>query len=120
MEPRIPEPLPTKTFWSYAWKALRDAHRQRPASFYFLLAIPLVMLLALHMILFLDNPRRFALILSLMFIFFATVVFRALVDVFEISRKHLTEQRKLFRETLGEDKFIQKLGDRVGRGRKEW
>lgn len=79
-----------------------------------------MMLLGLHQILLTDSPKRVAFVLSLMFVFLGVVALRALVDAFEIARKHLHDQRRTFQETLGSDEFTRELGDRVGRGRKEW
>ncbi len=109
----MPGPAPDKTIGGYMRDALREAHAWRPASFYLLFAIPLVMLLGLHMVFFVDNPRRFAFILSLMMVFFGVVVFLAFVDVIEIARKNLAAKRDTFRETLGDDSFIHELGRRV-------
>lgn len=91
--------------------------RWRPISFYLLLAIPIVMLLGLQMITSFDNPRRFALVLSLMFLFFGILVLRAIMDLFEIARRRLREERNSFRDTLGEKTFTDALHSRI-RGRK--
>ncbi len=72
-----------------------------------------VMLLGLHMVFFVHNPKRFAFILSLMIIFLGVVVLLALIDVIEIARKNLTGKRDTFRDTLGDDAFIHELGRRV-------
>lgn len=113
MPQNMPDSTPEKTIGGYMMEALREAHAWRPASFYLLFAIPLVMLLGLHMVFFVDNPRRFAFILSLMIVFFGVVVFLALLDVVEIARKNLAGKRDTFRETLGDDSFIRELGRRV-------
>jgi hypothetical protein len=109
---------PPKTVGAHLLRAFREAHARRPASFYLLLAIPLVMLLGFHMVLFTGNPKRFAFILSLLFIFFGVAVFRALLDAIEIARSHFSGQRQVFRETLGDDDFMRTLGERVDQGRK--
>ncbi len=113
MPQNMPDSTPEKTIVGYMMEALREAHAWRPASFYLLFAIPLVMLLGLHMVFFVDNPRRFAFILSLMIVFFGVVVFLALLDVAEIARKNLAGKRDMFRETLGDASFIHELGRRV-------
>ncbi|HPO12127.1 MAG TPA: hypothetical protein PLI09_01675 [Candidatus Hydrogenedentes bacterium] len=113
MPQNMPDIKPEKTIGGYMMDALREAHAWRPASFYLLLAIPLVMLLGLHMVFFVHNPKRFAFILSLMIIFLGVVVLLALIDVIEIARKNLTGKRDTFRDTLGDDAFIHELGRRV-------
>ncbi len=114
------EDRPMPSLGAYLWKAFREAHARRPASFYLLLCIPLVMLLGLKMLLVTESPKQFAFILSLMFVFFGVVALRALVDAFEIIRKRIRDERRTFQETLGAEDFTRKLGDRIGRGRKEW
>lgn len=110
------EELPAlPTLRGYIREALRQAHTWRPISFYFLLAIPVVTVLGTQMFRFEDEPARFALILSLMFIFFGVVLLRAVMDLFEISRRRLREDRAAWTETLGDAAFIEELGSRVRR-----
>lgn len=79
-----------------------------------LLAIPLVMLLAVPIFLrWDDNPLRLAGVLTLLFVFLGVVLLRAVMDIFEIGRKNLTEKRDTFRTTLGEDAFLHRLGESV-------
>lgn len=101
----------SKTLSEYVRNALREARARRPASFYFLLAIPLVLILGVHMIEFRENPVRFLLVLSLLFLFFGIVALRAVADLFDIARRHVRE--KPFQETLGDADFISELGNRV-------
>lgn len=93
--------------------ALRSANKRRPASVYLLFAILLVVLLGVQIVYVWDNPKQFALFLSLNFLFFFVVMFRAIVDFFEILRSHFREQENLFRNTLGEKEFVARLGKRV-------
>ncbi len=115
MNPKRHETPPLPTLRGYFREALRQANAWRPVSFYFLLAIPVVMVLGAQMFRFEDNPARFALILSLIFIFFGVVLLRAVMDLFEISRRSLREHRNAWVETLGDAGFIEELGDRVRR-----
>ncbi|HNR29847.1 MAG TPA: hypothetical protein PKI11_03060, partial [Candidatus Hydrogenedentes bacterium] len=61
----------------------------------------------------LDNPRRFALVLSLLFLFFGVLLVRAVMDLFEIARRRLRDERDSFRETLGEKSFTDALSRRI-------
>lgn len=98
---------------------LRAANKRRTASFYLLFAMLAVVLLGLQIIYVWDNPRQFALFLSLNFVFFFVVMFRAIVDFFEILRNHFREREKVFRSTLGEEEFVARLGRRVSESRKD-
>ena len=113
MKQNSDEMAPMPTLRGYFREALRQANAWRPVSFYFLLAIPVVLLLGAQMFRFEDNPARFALVLSLTFVFFGIVLLRAVMDLFEISRRSLREHRNTWAETLGEAEFIQELGGRV-------
>ncbi len=106
-------PPAAMTFWGHFRRALREANRRRPRSFYFLLAVPLVLLGGVHMIQYRDQPLRFALILALLFVFFGVILIQAIIDLFEISRRHYVERKQSFVETLGEQDFIHELGKRV-------
>lgn len=94
-------------------EAFKRSRAWRPVSFYLLLAMPVVLLLGVQMLRHREDPRRFALILALLFIFFGILVYRALMDVLEIGRKNLAEQRRTYKETLGAEEFVSKLGNRV-------
>ncbi len=102
-----------KTLWAHLRRGLRDARSWRPSSFYFLLATPLVLLLAAHMLQYRDNPKRFALVLALLFVFFGVLLIRALMDLLDITRRRLREERKSFQETLGDREFLDQLGNRL-------
>lgn len=96
----------------------RTSRMPRPVSFYLFLAIPLVLLLGLQMTMSMDNPKRFALVLSLMFLFFGIVLLRAVMDVFDIARRNVRGKRDAFRDTLGDEKFARKLGERTRHDRR--
>lgn len=111
--PRDDDPPAVTTFWGHVRKALREANRRRPRSFYFLLAAPVVLLGGVHMVQYRDQPLRFALILALLFVFFGVILIQAIMDLFEISRRHYAEYKQSFVETLGAQDFIHELGKRV-------
>ncbi len=111
--PRDNGPPAAITLWGHIRKSLREANRRRPRSFYFLLAAPIVLLGGVHMVQYRDQPLRFALILALLFVFFGVILIQAIMDLFEISRRHYAERKQSFVETLGEQDFIQELGKRV-------
>jgi hypothetical protein len=101
------------TIRSSIWEALRAAHRRRPISFYLLLSFPIILLLGLTMIRFIGQPKMFAMVLGLLFLFCGAVLLGALADLFDILRRGLADRKRDFRETLGEDTFVQTLGKRV-------
>lgn len=82
-------------------------------SFYFLLLAPAVLLGGVHMIEHRGNPVRFALILTMLFIFFGVILIQAVMDLFEIGRRHYAEHKQSFVETVGAKDFIQELGKNV-------
>jgi hypothetical protein len=114
-----PEFKPVKTLGMHVRKALREAHVRRPTSFYLLLATPPVLLLGLHMVRLRETPVQMALVLSAIFLFFGFIILRAILDVLKISRKHLSERKSSFRETLGDPEFLDELGNRVKEKRDE-
>lgn len=102
--------IPQVRGWrDYLRQGLREAHKRRPASFYMLLAIPVVLLLGIKMADPSISAARFAFTLALVFVFLGVVIFRALKDVAEIGRNHLREHSASFRHTLGEPSFMQAL-----------
>ena len=94
-------------------RAVRHAFARRPASFYMLLAIPVVMLLAVPLFEYREDPRRFAFLLAMQFIFLGIVLVRALLDLIEIGVRRYKEERDNFKNTLGEEAFYEELGRRV-------
>ncbi|HOZ49854.1 MAG TPA: hypothetical protein PLO37_19430 [Candidatus Hydrogenedentes bacterium] len=86
---------------AYVVKALRERKEWRPSSFYFLLCVPIVMIAAVPAFYMHEDPRKFALHLSLVFVFLLVIVWRAVMDLFEISRRHRKERREAFEQTLG-------------------
>ncbi len=109
----MPDPEDQEETCAEEARETRQSRRWRPLSFYLLLAVPIVMLLGLQMAFSLDNPRRFALVLSLLFLFFGVLLVRAVMDLFEIARRRLRDERDSFRETLGEKSFTDALSRRI-------
>ncbi len=103
------DPKPALSLRRQFMEALKRAHRRRPASFYMLVVTPVVLFLAVDLLAHRDEPRRFAAGLILLVIFFGVVLVRAVMDIFEIGRKHLQEQRDSYRDTLGDHDFISTL-----------
>lgn len=109
------EPIPvSKTLWAHIRDGLSRANRRRPVSFYLLLAIPVVLLLAYNLFVHRQSPARFAFYLSILFVFFFVILQRAIRDFFRISREVLSENNAVFRDTIGEPEFAAQLGQRVG------
>lgn len=90
----------SRTFGEHIRQGLREAHARRPASFYMLLSIPVVLLLCVHLFRDPENFRRLALGMTALFIFLGVIGARAVMDVIEISRKHLAERRSSFRDLM--------------------
>ncbi|HEO70297.1 MAG TPA: hypothetical protein ENN80_03475 [Candidatus Hydrogenedentes bacterium] len=90
-----------KTLGWYFRKAMREANGRRPFSFYLLLVIPVVLILAAPVFYTRDDPKRFALHLSLVFLFLFVIVLRALADMVDIGRRHVAERREVWNEALG-------------------
>ncbi|MBX7259552.1 MAG: hypothetical protein K1Y02_24545 [Candidatus Hydrogenedentes bacterium] len=119
MEPDLSNIPPPKSLWMHVRKVVGDMNRSRPASAYLLVAIAVVLLLGYQIVYFREDPRRFAFFLILMFVFFFFVMLRAVIDFFEIARKHIRERGELFKTTIGEKEFIGELGRRVSENRTE-
>lgn len=109
------EPRPPRGLWAHFKEAFIQAHRRRPLSFYLLLLIPVVLLLGAHMGAYRDAPRRLALLLSLMLVFFWVISAWALDDFIRLYRKHRADKHAVWLETIGDRDFAQELGDRVRR-----
>lgn len=109
MDENSEHPRPIRTLRQHFWNGLATAQRRRPASFYMLLAIPLVLILALGLLESSEDPKRFVLGLSILFIFFGVVLIRAVRDILSLAREHFCGQRRNFRETLGNEEFMEVL-----------
>jgi uncharacterized membrane protein YjjB (DUF3815 family) len=103
------EPAPVRTLGWYIYRGLRKHYAHRPTSFYMLLATPVVLLLSVDMIRHQDDPKRFFLVLALLMVFFGIGLVRAVMDILEITRSHLTEHRETFQKTLGDEHFMARL-----------
>lgn len=98
---------------------MRRCVANRPPSFYLLLAMIVMLVLGARIIQVRDDPRQFALFLSLYFIFFFVLIFRAVFDAFEIARDHFRKKEGLFRETFAADGFADRLGSSVARSEED-
>ena len=107
------DPLPSKTLGGHLAAAVKRIHRRRPVSFYLLLLMVAAVCMGGPLIWSRNNPRNFALSLSLSFVFFLVILFRAIVDFFELGKQFLSEREQLFKDTLGESKFVEQLSQRV-------
>lgn len=108
-----------KSFREHVWKALGRSAKDRPMSFYLLLAMVPMLLLGVQIFHVKDDLKQFALFLSLYFLFFFVLIFRAILDAFDIARDHFRKSERLFTETFAEDGFAEKLGKSVARREKE-
>jgi len=109
MDENQEDPKPIRTLRQHFWNGIVTAQRRRPASFYMLLAIPVVLVLALGLFQAQNDPKRFAFGLSILFIFLGVVLIRACRDIFMLMRVHLAESRQSYRETLGDEEFLETL-----------
>lgn len=84
-----------------------------PFSFYLILAIIVVLLLGLKGFQNLSDPNHIAFTMTVFVIFFAAVVYRAIVDAVEIARKYRQEHDQLLSSVLSRDNLSEVLGQRV-------
>lgn len=120
MEPQHDNDLRAPTMLGEHFRrAFREMNARRPFSVYLLFAMLIVIVLGSQIVYVRDNPREFAFFLTLNFIFFFVVAYRAIVDFFEIARNHFREKEAVFRDTLGEPEFVQELGRSVSESRSQ-
>lgn len=109
-DPNNPE---RKSLMQHVRAANRKSRTRRPASFYLMFAVLAVVLLGGQFVYVKDDPRRFAFFLTLNFVFFFVVMYRAVVDAAEIFRRNMRDRRDLYKDTLGDEVFVSELGRRV-------
>ncbi len=119
MDQQEPQIEPPKSLWMYAGLAYQRIFAAHTISFYLVFAVFIVALLGTQVFFFQDNPKRFGFVLILQFIFFFVVIYRAIVDMAEIIRRHFSEKELVYRSTLGDREFAEKLGQRVADRRGE-
>jgi len=107
------DPKPPATLGGHVFGAMRRINRRRPMSFYLLLAMVAAVLMGAPMVWARNDPKKFALCLSLSFIFFFVILVRAIVDFFELGKQFFSEREQLFKTTLGEPDFVELLSQRV-------
>jgi hypothetical protein len=107
-----------KTLRDYLREGWGRARRNRPVSFYLLLAIPLELLMGTQMLSVRDNPKMFWAFLAMNFVFFFFVIVRALLDFTELLRRHIKEKESVFKTTLGDKEFLADLRERGKAGRR--
>ncbi len=105
------------TFGAVLNKALERAHQRRPVSAYLLLAIMIVVALSTQVVHIYDEPLRFAVFLSINFVFFFLVMARAIVECGDILRNYLPAREQIFKETLGDEAFVAQLHRHLPQGR---
>lgn len=104
------EPLKSRvSFFTLAIKVLQELPRRLPISFYLILAIILMLLLGVKGFSQLNDPRQLAFTLAVFMIFFAAVIYRALIDAIDIARKHYREEGALLSDVFERDDFSQQL-----------
>ncbi|MDX9973572.1 MAG: hypothetical protein RBU21_11365 [FCB group bacterium] len=108
------EPRPSDGLARYVLKRL---YARRTVSLYLLLALFVALPLGTQMIGAKEDPRRFALFITLHLVFLFVVLVRAVYDIAEIARDHMKERERVYRSTLGEREFARELGERVSRHR---
>jgi len=110
------DPSPTqrpRTLREYLLDGLRRNRFQRKTTVLLLAACIPVLLLGTQLSAFRDDPTRFAIVLSLMFIFFFVVMVRALLDMNDAVRGYFRERDEPFRQTLGDEGFVSQLQARL-------
>lgn len=94
---------------------MRGSAKNRPVSFYLLLAMIVMLFLGGRILEVMDDPKQFVLFLSLYFVFFFVLMYRAILDAFDIARDHFRKKEELFRETFAGDGFADRLGRSVAK-----
>lgn len=110
---REEQDIPVRTLRERTSERLKASARFRPVSFYLLLGMIAVLLFGGRFVYIRDDPRQFALFLTLYFLFFFVVIFRATLDAFDIFREHFRRHEGLFRDTFASDDFAERLGAQV-------
>jgi len=108
-----------KTLWMHAGLAYQRIFAAHTISFYLVFAVFIVALLGTQVFFFRDDPKRFGFVLILQFIFFFVVIYRAIVDMAEIVRRHFSEKEQVYRSTIGDREFAEKLGKGVAERRRK-
>ena len=93
-------------------KVVQELFHRLPVSFYLLLAIIVMLLLGIKGFSDLEDPRKLAFTMVVFMIFFAAVVYRALVDAVDIARKHFREDGTLMNDVFERDGFSTTLNRR--------
>ena len=107
-----PEPKPLMAE-GILLRGLKTVFKHYPVSFYLLCAVPIVLLLSHRFFLSKDDPKQLFWGLVLLLIFFAILVLRAIMDASELLFRQYKASQEVFQETLGEEDFARKLGERV-------
>lgn len=102
-----------RTLWEYVFDGIRRTRLQRKSTVLLLVACIPVLLLGTQLARFRDDPLRFAIALSLMFLFFFAVIVRALLDMNDALRGYFRERDEPFRKTLGDERFVSELKARL-------
>jgi hypothetical protein len=113
MNPDLDRPPASKTLWEHLCRAWGRFHSGHTVSLFLLFAIVVVLLLGTQIVHLQDNPKGFALVLILMFVFFFVAIFLAVLEIVDIRRRHFSERERLYRMTLGEEEFLRELRSRV-------
>lgn len=107
---------PIRTLRQHLWQGVKKAQRRRPLSFYLLLSIPVVLLLAVDLFRSREDPQRFVFGLSILFVFLGAVLIGALLDMLTLFRETFIGVRRSYRETLGDEEFLAELRARRASG----
>ena len=113
------KPESDRTLRDHFARAMNESRRWRPFSFYLMFALVVGALLAAPVFYVRDEPKRFAFFLALSFVLFAAIIFRAILDFFDIARKGFRERETVFREILGDKEFTAQLAKSVSAARDE-
>lgn len=108
-----------KSLGERLWSGMRSSAKSRPVSFYLLLAMIVMLFLGARIVQVMDDPKQLVLYLSLYFFFFFVLIFRAILDAFDIARDHFRKKEGLFRETFAADGFADRLGSSVARNNED-
>ena len=100
-------------WWKYTLKLLWQAQKQRPVSFYLIIAMIVLLLLGAPLFHWADDARSLAFIMTLYLTFFLVIICRAGVDMLDIYKANIREHNRLLHDIFEKDGLARRLGEQV-------
>ena len=100
-------------WWKYTLELLWTAQKQRPTSFYLIIAMIALLLLGAPLFQWADDARSLAFIMTVYLTFFLVIICRAAVDMVDIYKANIRDHNRLFHDTFEHDGMARRLGEQV-------